>query len=142
MKPVAIVMPLLLLLSTGCATIINGTTEDVIVLSKPAGQKVLIDAVEYETPVTVYLSRNSRHVIKFPDGQVIKTGWSSWGNHNVLWNILWNLVGIAPALVAILVDVATGAAKDIEPDILLFDHGKIIDMDNGEIVAQKQNKTE
>ena len=54
----------MLLLFSGCGTLIHGTDQKVNIQSNPSGASVVIDGVERgQTPVSVELSRKSRHTI-------------------------------------------------------------------------------
>jgi hypothetical protein len=77
------------LVSSGCATIIHGTRQDVGISSSPTGAEVWVDNVKMgETPVTAKLRRKDTHTVKLvlPGFQPYETtitrsvsGWV-WGN--------------------------------------------------------------
>ena len=75
---------------SSCGTLMNGSTQDIIIQSEPAGARVIIDQQDYgKTPIQAELPRQKRIV-----GRVIKNGyiddgfvmnsspskWSTWGN--------------------------------------------------------------
>ncbi|MGB2868275.1 MAG: PEGA domain-containing protein [Bacteroidota bacterium] len=54
-----------LLLSSGCATIMNGTYQDIEVASLPSNAKVLVDGKGVgATPLTVKLKRGTDHLLR------------------------------------------------------------------------------
>ena len=100
---------------SGCATLINGTTENVRLSSTPDGAQVTVDGGRIvTTPAMIELSRGDQHSLLFhKDGYIDQTerlaptesGWV-WGN------IL--LGGIAGAIA----DKNSGAAKKLSRDTL------------------------
>src|SRR5690242_5974341 len=52
---------------TGCATIINGTTQPIAITSTPNGARVTIDGTDttYNTPANVELARGRDHLLTF-----------------------------------------------------------------------------
>ena len=57
---------------TGCATIINGTTQEIAITSSPEGASVQVDQWRGTTPTMVELSRKRSHL-----GQIEKPGYLS-----------------------------------------------------------------
>ncbi|MBL9032751.1 MAG: PEGA domain-containing protein [Phycisphaerae bacterium] len=97
----------------GCATIISGTHEDVVVQSDPSGARVsVLGRGEHTTPATIRLPRNESFVVTlshpgYRSEQVfVDSGLNPWIFGNI---ILGGLVGI-------VVDLVSGGAMDLEPD--------------------------
>ena len=102
-----------LLLTSGCATIVKGTHQDVPVSSEPSGAAVLIDGVrEGSTPTNLRLSRKQSHVISLElagyETENITLKPSMGGA--VAGNI------IAGGLIGWGVDASTGAQYNLHPD--------------------------
>jgi len=128
--------PMLLLfavamLSTGCATIICGSHEDICIDSIPHGQTVIVNGRDYTTPVVVPLRRAANHQVQFPNGTVIKIGSIGWPNFESFLNLLILPFGLLPYFVAIIVDMSTGATRNLEPDYLGYHNGLIYDLEVG-----------
>jgi len=111
---------LLLLLSTGCATIISGTTQDIAFSSVPPGANVKLDnGAQTVTPGKLTLKRNETHTATFtkesyPDRQTqVKP--DRTGNWWVLGNILFG------GFIGIIVDVASGAQHHLAPEHVIMD---------------------
>jgi hypothetical protein len=65
-KLVTAALPLVLLLGSGCATIINGTTEPIAITSTPSGAKVRVDGQQsYTTPANIDMARGRDHLLTF-----------------------------------------------------------------------------
>lgn len=64
-----ILIPLVAVMMTGisgCASVINGTTQDLTFKSEPEGATVLVDGLERgKTPVTVTLQKNEHQTVTF-----------------------------------------------------------------------------
>jgi hypothetical protein len=100
---------------TGCATIVNGTTEEVSLSSTPDGARATIDGAQtVTTPATVSLSRGDEHTITFhkdgyqDDSERLTSSTSGWIWGNVL------VGGIAGAMV----DAESGAGKKLSSNAL------------------------
>lgn len=99
----------------GCASIINGSTQEIAFTSQPSQATITIDGVERgTTPVSVELARGERHtVVMSLEGYETEeialeqrvNGWV-WGNI---------LVG---GLIGLVVDASTGAMYRIDPETL------------------------
>jgi hypothetical protein len=97
----------------GCATIMQGTRQELSVASTPTGAKVLVDGVEAgTTPVVAKLERKDKHVLRLQlDGYLpyelamsrATSGWV-WGNI-----VFGGLVGLA-------VDAITGGLYKLKPE--------------------------
>ena len=101
-----------LLLSTGCATIVKGTTEKVPVASDPATADILVDGnLVGQTPSVVVLKRKNDHLLTIQkvgyqpkSVAVVKdVGGAVWGNI------------LAGGLVGWGVDAASGAQYNLVP---------------------------
>lgn len=100
-------------LLSGCATVVNGTTQKIGVSSTPMGADVLIDNQQHIlTPASVALDRSQSHTFVFKkegyqdDSFVITSSTSGWVWGNVL---LGGLVGG-------VVDFASGGARKLSQD--------------------------
>ena len=100
-------------LLSGCATVVNGTTQKIGVSSTPTGADVMIDNQQHIiTPATVPLARDQSHSFVFKkegyqdDSFVITSSTSGWVWGNVL---LGGLVGG-------VVDFASGGARKLSQD--------------------------
>lgn len=98
---------------SGCATVVNGTTQKIGISSTPLGADVTIDNQQsVTTPATVPLARDQSHSFVFKkegyqdDSFVITSGTSGWVWGNVL---LGGLIGG-------VVDFASGAARKLSQD--------------------------
>lgn len=104
---------MLSILFYGCATIINGSSQDVALSSNPSNAKVTINnEVKGNTPLTASLSRKDEHTVKIElDGfhpyetKIMKetSGWV-WGNI---------LIG---GLIGLVVDLASGGIYNLTPE--------------------------
>lgn len=104
---------ILLLVQTGCASIVSGREQTVSIRSNPAGADVEIDGMSTgKTPLTTDLKRKKRHQIKIKkdgyleESRVTKKGFNWWHLGNVL-------IG---GIIGIIIDFATGAVYDVDPD--------------------------
>ncbi len=65
----SILIVLCVFMFNGCATVTQGTTQDVTFSSNPAGAKVVLksagDRHEFKTPATIQLSKNKNYVAIF-----------------------------------------------------------------------------
>jgi hypothetical protein len=103
----------LVLLISGCATVVNGTHQDIGVSSNPSGANVLVDnQKKLITPAAVELKRNQSHTFLFhkdgykDDSFVITSGTSGWVWGNIL---IGGLIGTA-------VDFASGGARKLSQE--------------------------
>jgi len=74
---VVLLIGFLIFTTSGCATIINGTSQKIQVASKPSEATVLVDGKDsYVTPVKLRLERRCDHVLVFSkegyEGQTVK----------------------------------------------------------------------
>jgi hypothetical protein len=104
---------LILLVTSGCALVVNGTTQRIGVSSTPPGATVMIDNQQrVVTPASILLARDESHTFFFKkegyqdDSFVITSDTSGWVWGNVL---IGGLLGAA-------VDFSTGAARKLSQD--------------------------
>lgn len=98
---------------TGCATIMQGSKQDVGIASSPTGARVMIDGIAYgQTPVTAKLARKDHHTVRLeldgyaPYEMKMTRGVSGW-----VWGNL--LFGGIPGLA---IDALTGGLYKLTPD--------------------------
>jgi hypothetical protein len=109
-----LLVSLLLLLSIGCASIINGTRQKVAVSSNPPGATVSDGEVSLVTPATFELKRNCDHLIT-----ITKPGYETETVkvvHVVSGAVAGNL--LAGGLIGWGVDATSGAQWRLEPETL------------------------
>lgn len=103
----------MIILAVGCATIMQGTSQEVGVSSVPGGASVSIDNKQYgTTPVVAKLSRKDHHIVvvekegfeRFELPLVRKTSGWVWGN--ILFG---GLIGLA-------VDAISGGLYKLTPE--------------------------
>ncbi len=109
----AIVLACVAAIGSGCATIVNGTTERVQIDSTPPGAEVAIDDSQHLlTPSSVKLSRASAHKLVFHKSGYedatanLTSSTSGW--------ILGNL--LAGGVVGMAIDVSDGAGRKLSSD--------------------------
>ena len=108
---ISLFMSCFVTLFCGCGTIKNGTTQDLMIKSHPAGAEVMVDGVEMgQTPVSVNLSRKSRPTITV----------RMYGYDNFQTSLERKLSGwaILGGPVGWLIDDATGGMYKLSPDQL------------------------
>ncbi len=96
---------------SGCATIVCGKTEDVMIRSNPPGAKVKIDEfVSGTTPMMANLVRKKRHIItisKEGHEDVVQNttrGFNGWYIGNIIFG----------GIIGLIVDPITGAMWEVE----------------------------
>lgn len=103
------------ILSSGCASIIHGTTQDISLSSNPSGVKVLADGNQVgETPVSVTLKRKTDHILVFN-----KEGYEQEQRtvmHVVSGAVYGNIA--AGGLIGWGIDAATGAQYKLAPETI------------------------
>lgn len=121
-----------LLTLSGCATMIGGDSEPILIESEPTGQPITVDGAEYTTPATVELSRKTDHQVTFADGQTVAVV-GKFAPLTIL-NAGWGLVGIA---VGTLVDAGSGAISgNLEPDHIVWRDGKLWNGEKGKEIGE------
>jgi len=106
---------IVLLLMTGCATIIHGTRQDVGISSTPTGASVTIDNLQSgTTPVFSKLRRKDNHVVRIslpgyqPMDLTLTSSVSGW---------VWGNVAIG-GLIGLAVDAISGGMYKLSPEEL------------------------
>ena len=97
---------------TGCATIVSGRTQDVMIRSNPPGATVTIDEIATGvTPMVANLMRKKRHsiLISKPGYKDISHATTRGFNGWYLGNILFG------GIIGLITDPITGAMYDVEP---------------------------
>ena len=108
----------------GCASLFLGGVETVLITSQPPGARVVVDGEELLTPVLLSVPRDSEPVVVF-EGQPPVTVRRTF----TLW--LWL---DAPLLLPLLVDGRL-VRGDLEPDQILLVDGRVLDAENGDVLA-------
>ena len=107
-----ILVPLALAMTTGCATVVKGTSQGILISSDPADAQVQVDGVNRgRTPVDVQMKRKRDHLVTISkEGHRTKSipvikgvGGAVWGNVLVGGLIGWG------------VDAASGAQYNLNP---------------------------
>ena len=100
------------LLSTGCASIMHGTSQDVGISSSPTNANVTVDKVaQGQTPVVAKLSRKDNHIVRLeldgyaPAEMTLTRSVSGWVWGNVVFG---GLIGLA-------VDAISGGLYKLTP---------------------------
>jgi uncharacterized protein YceK len=111
----AVLLGMIALLTTGCATIIHGTRQDVGISSTPTGASVTIDNLQSgTTPVFSKLRRKENHVIRIalpgyqPMDLTLTSSVSGW---------VWGNVAIG-GLIGLAVDAISGGMYKLSPEEL------------------------
>ena len=102
--------------SSGCATIVKGTTQDIPIASEPAGARVIVDGnPSGTTPAKVTLSRKKSHMVTLEK--------EDYETENIaLTNSIGGAVAgniIAGGLIGWGVDAATGAQYNLHPETIM-----------------------
>lgn len=103
----------LVLLVSGCATIVSGSKQNVKFSSNPSIATIFIDEVEVgKTPFEIKLARKSEHsvMIKLEGYQTYETKLTKKFNAWYIGNILFG------GLIGVIVDPITGAIYNLSPD--------------------------
>ena len=112
-KVAALVLLATPMLHTSCATISNGSTTVVSIESDPAGTRVYVDGVPYETPVELVLSNRTPHVVHGPD-------WKTYEidpvRSEAAWTSSWLCIIPPIGLPALLIDAATSSNWTLTPN--------------------------
>lgn len=109
---IVVLMAIIAVSQNGCATVVSGKTQDVMIRSNPPGATVKIDEIVMgTTPMVANIVRKKRHAISIskPGYQEVSQGTTRGFNGWYLGNIL--LGGI----IGLIVDPITGAMYDVEP---------------------------
>lgn len=105
----------LLMVFTGCATIVKGTTQTIPVSSDPSGADVTLDGLSYgQTPTTLEVKRKRNHLVV-----IEKTGFSPKSvpiTKNVGGAVWGNI--LAGGLIGWGVDATSGAQYNLTPEVI------------------------
>ena len=113
MKKTILLLIIAPLFFTGCATIFDGSTDEVYLTSEPSGAKVIINGHERgTTPITLALKKKKDYNIEFIKEGYRKKTWYLSHSIGAGWIILDVLLG----LVGIIVDAATGNWYGLDED--------------------------
>lgn len=125
------VVALTLVVAAGCATIIQGSRQQVGVNSVPTGAAVVIDGAPFGgTPVVARLERKRSHIVSIsmdgyqPVQLTITRSVSGWLAGNIVFG---GLIGVA-------VDAISGAMYKLNPEQVaanLVKQGASVDLKNG-----------
>jgi hypothetical protein len=115
---VALVLLAAAAFAQGCATIMHGSTQQVMINSTPMGANVIVDGgMRFKTPAAISLSRKDSHIVEISmDGYQTETvdirrvtSGAAFGNL-----LFGGLVGVA-------VDASSGGAYRLEPEDIRVD---------------------
>lgn len=106
---------ILLVLTSGCATVLQGSTQQIMVSSTPAGATVIVDgSMRFTTPAALDLARKESHKLEInlegyhPEIVNLRTVSSNMVAGNI----------IAGGLIGFAVDHSTGAAFRLVPEVV------------------------
>jgi uncharacterized protein YceK len=115
-----------ILLVTGCASIVSGTTQPISFNSTPAGATVLVNGADMgKTPVTLQLKRNQNYAVGInldgykPETMDIKRGLNGWVWGNIIFG----------GLIGVVIDAASGSMYKLTPDQFTAAMGRDLSMD-------------
>ncbi|TAL70453.1 MAG: PEGA domain-containing protein [Bacteroidetes bacterium] len=112
-KKISCLLIVVFLLLTSCASIINGSRDDVKIISEPSEASIKVDGRDVgKTPSSLKLQRGKAHYF-----EISKSGYETYkittGKSLSGW--FWGNI-LCGGLIGIIVDLATGNAYDIDPD--------------------------
>ena len=122
------VMVLLLLVTTGCATIINGRSQNVTFESTPPGADLTVGGLKATTPAKLTLTRNQSYTATFTKADFPERKFEIEPAPS------WWLLGNAAfgGIIGIIVDLATGSGMTLSPSDF---H---VDLATGQLTAIKE----
>lgn len=112
----------LVLMASGCATIMRGSTQNIPVQTAPAAVSFDVGGLTYTTPTTLELERKEEYILEFS-----KEGYASSqiriskhisGGYIILDALLTGLLGI-------VVDAVTGAWYNLKPESVTVSLSKV-----------------
>lgn len=107
-----VVLSAVLLVHSGCATIVSSGTQDFKVQSNPPGARVEIDGVHKgQTPLFLKLEREERHTVKIQKEGYVEAVEPTTRGFN--WWFMANIV--LGGIVGMVVDFCTGAVYTVKP---------------------------
>ena len=103
-----------LVLSSGCAYMINGTHQTVGVSSSPSGVQFTVDGMTHTTPAMVKMKRDRDHIVVFEKAgyQNASGTIASEFDPLIFANILW----VYGAPIGFGIDIKTGASYELKPN--------------------------
>ena len=107
-----------LVLQSGCASIVNGRSQDIQLRSEPSSAVVTIDGMKMgSTPMILDLKRKKRHTIQFSkeNHESITRGTGRSFNWWFMGNLLFG------GIIGMIIDLANGAAYKINPDVIFVE---------------------
>ena len=113
-KSVILSMLAIVIINSGCASLVTGTKQHVPITSIPAGASIKINGEDKgKTPIAVDLKRNAYHtvLIEMPGYEPYRLETTKGVNPWVLGDIL--IFALPP--IGFVVDFATGAFSSVEP---------------------------
>ncbi len=126
----------LILTYSGCATIVSGKTQDVLIHSDPTGANILIDGmIKGTTPMFADLIRNERHTIKISKAGYEEETRATARGFN--WWYLGNI--ILGGVIGLIVDPITGAIFEIKPDKINVDLKPVVVVEKKTEESEKKN---
>ena len=116
-----------------CSAIFNGSMQKVTINSSESGADITIDGNNVgKTPTSVNLKRGKSHVI-----EVKKAGFDTYRvtTENSITGWFWGNL-LCGGVVGIVIDLATGSAYDVEPDVVNANlqkaHASLNDVNSGD----------
>lgn len=103
----------LLLVFSGCATIIHGSTQDIGVTTDPAGADLVVDGEQhYTSPAIITMKRKDDHTVEISQAGYKKELIEIKGK------LSWAVAGdfLAGGAIGYGIDAATGAQRRLEPE--------------------------
>ena len=116
-----LVVPLLILLNIGCATITRGSKQEISISSEPPGASVTIDNQHYGvTPTAVQLPRSKPHSVflQLEGYEPFLIQIQSQPDAAVAGNCLMCCCLGVPGIVAFAVDLITGSGRTLTPETI------------------------
>lgn len=117
--------------SINCGTIVQGTTQDVVVSTTPAYARVWVDGVEQgKTPDTLRLRRKDDHTIR-----LVKEGYKDV-EIKLVSSVSAALFGniIFGGLIGCIIDCSNGAGYELSPDEIVVDLLRVSENSGGVIL--------
>jgi uncharacterized protein YceK len=103
----------LLLVLSGCATVMHGTTQDIGVSTDPAGADLLVDGAQhYKSPAMITLKRKDDHTV-----EISQKGYKR-ELVEIKGKLSWAVAGdfLAGGAIGYGIDAATGAQRRLKPE--------------------------
>ena len=112
----------MVLLGTGCATIIRGSTQNIPVQTAPGAVSFDVGGFAYTTPTTLELERKNEYVLEFSkdgyESSQIRISRHISGGYIIMDALLTGLLGV-------VVDAVTGAWYNLKPESVTVSLAKI-----------------